>query len=117
MASGCMCCKVRGDLIDGLKKLVQQISKQGQHLDGVIIELSGLSEVSPVVTTFFADSFVQRSFEVDAIVTMVDSDAALSQLSSGTPPDPLSKCFECSAEDQEDVASSEAPGETDNLLV
>jgi G3E family GTPase len=37
MPNGCLCCRVRGDLVDALKRIV----KANQDLDGVIIECSG----------------------------------------------------------------------------
>ena len=69
LASGCACCRVRGDLVDGLKAL----ARAGTHFDGVIVETSGLSEVGPVAQTFFADAFVQRNFVLDAVVAVVDA--------------------------------------------
>lgn len=79
---GCVCCKVRGDLIDGLKALVRGDTSADAtgagpavsgHFDGVIIETSGLSEVGPVAQTFFADPYVQRNFRLDAVVAVVDA--------------------------------------------
>eukprot|EP00040_Diaphanoeca_grandis_P026004 m.144908 g.144908 ORF g.144908 m.144908 type:complete len:527 (-) comp30401_c1_seq1:339-1919(-) len=87
MPSGCVCCKVRGDLIEGLKSLAQTASQDGPkgHFDGVIIETSGLSEVGPVAQTFFADAFVQRNFRLDSIIAVVDAVSAPTQLISDHP--------------------------------
>ena len=97
MATGCICCKVRGDLVTGLKSLVAKIHLEPQHFDGLLIETSGLSEVNaachgagkglsclgckvgPVCQTFFADKFVQRNFLLDAVhYTALHSDPTLS---------------------------------------
>mmetsp|Transcript_14095 Transcript_14095/g.18452 ORF Transcript_14095/g.18452 Transcript_14095/m.18452 type:complete len:408 (+) Transcript_14095:216-1439(+) len=77
LSSGCVCCKVRGDLVSALVELVKK-STQGDktefQFDAVIIETSGLSSVGPVAQTFFANSFIQRNFRLDAIVTVVAID-------------------------------------------
>jgi G3E family GTPase len=39
MPNGCLCCRVRGDLVSALKKFCD--SKTRAHLDGIIIECSG----------------------------------------------------------------------------
>src|SRR5438045_6656791 len=49
--NGCICCKVRGDLIRILGNLV----KRRQRFDYVLIETTGLADPGPVAQTFFAD--------------------------------------------------------------
>jgi len=65
-SSGCMCCKVNGDMVLAFKDL----SESKQKFDSVIIETSGLSEVTPVAQSFFADPFLLDNFYLDAIVTV-----------------------------------------------
>lgn len=67
MPNGCMCCRVRGDIIASLKA----IHAQG-GLDGVLIELSGLSEVAPVLQTFFVDEWVQQHLKIDSVICVID---------------------------------------------
>lgn len=67
MPNGCMCCRVRGDLVDAIKKIISK------PVDGVIIEISGLSEVAPVIQTFFVDDFIQSRMQIDAVLCVVDS--------------------------------------------
>lgn len=76
MANGCLCCRVRGDLVDALKRLAADNLKNPgaeTQLDGLIIECSGLSEVTPVAQTFFADPFVQAAYRLDGIVCVCDA--------------------------------------------
>ena len=49
--NGCICCTVRGDLVEALKRLHKRMDK----FDGVIIETTGLADPAPVVQTFFVD--------------------------------------------------------------
>lgn len=76
MPTGCVCCKVRGDLVEGLAALARGVLPDTGHFDAVIVETSGLSEAGPVAQTFFADRFVQRNFRLDAVIAVVDALAA-----------------------------------------
>jgi G3E family GTPase len=49
--NGCVCCKVRGDLI----RVVSGLLKRKGGFDGILIEMSGLADPAPVVQTFFID--------------------------------------------------------------
>jgi G3E family GTPase len=67
--NGCICCRVRGDLIRILAKLRQRRDK----FDRVLIETTGMADPGPVAQTFFTDEEVKESFVLDGIVTVVDA--------------------------------------------
>jgi G3E family GTPase len=67
--NGCICCRVRGDLIRILAKLRQR----RDQFDAVLIETTGLADPGPVAQTFFSDEEVKESFILDGIVTVVDA--------------------------------------------
>jgi G3E family GTPase len=67
--NGCICCRVRGDLIRILAKLRQRSNK----FDKVLIETTGMADPGPVAQTFFTDEEVKESFTLDGIVTVVDA--------------------------------------------
>jgi G3E family GTPase len=69
MNNGCICCRVRGDLIRILAKLRQRRDR----FDTVLIETTGLADPGPVAQTFFTDPEVKEGFSLDGIVTVVDS--------------------------------------------
>jgi G3E family GTPase len=69
MNNGCVCCSVRGDLLRVLGRLMRRKTP----LDAVLIETTGLADPGPVIQTFFADEEIQRHYQLDAIVTLVDS--------------------------------------------
>lgn len=71
MPNGCICCRVRGDLVEALKSLAD--TSQELRLDAVIIECSGLSEVAPVAQTFFADASVQAKYTLDSVLCVCDA--------------------------------------------
>lgn len=67
--NGCLCCTVRGDLIETLEKLRQRADK----LDGILIETTGLADPAPVASTFFVADDVKKAIRLDAFVTLVDA--------------------------------------------
>jgi G3E family GTPase len=79
MNNGCICCTVRGDLIEFLNKL------SARKLDLIIIETTGLADPAPVAQTFFVDDNVSAFYYLDAIVTVVDTKHALQHLNEEKP--------------------------------
>ncbi|CAE7227210.1 unnamed protein product, partial [Symbiodinium natans] len=59
MNNGCICCTLRGDFIQGMQKVLKEVQARGSHLDGVLIETTGLADPSPIASTFFLDKFMQ----------------------------------------------------------
>ena len=73
MMNGCICCTVRQDLIVVLQKLSKRIAAGKLHLDGIIIETTGMADPAPVAQTFFVDDMVKAFARLDGIVTLVDA--------------------------------------------
>ena len=69
MNNGCICCTVRGDLI----RIISTLLKRSEHLDGMIIETTGLADPAPVIQTFFVDDDVKERVKLDAVITLVDA--------------------------------------------
>lgn len=67
--NGCVCCKVRGDLMRVLSGLV----KRPGRFDGILIETSGLADPAPVAQTFFADDLVRQHLRLDSIICVADA--------------------------------------------
>jgi len=81
--NGCICCTLRGDLISGLKKLARNAKKNDKPLDGFMIETTGLTDPVLVAQTFFADAFVQQTYNLDGILTLVDAGHITEYLNAG----------------------------------
>lgn len=75
--NGCICCTVRGDLVDSLDKIYNKTNGQ---LDGVIIETTGLADPAPVCQTFFVEEKIEPNFKIDAVITVVDAKHLLQHL-------------------------------------
>ena len=67
--NGCLCCTVRGDLIETIGKLRQR----GGELDAIMIETTGLADPAPVASTFFVSEEVRADTRLDAFITVVDA--------------------------------------------
>ena len=80
MSNGCICCTIRGDLVEALNALWEQRKEKKISFDRVVIETTGLADPGPVAQTFFMDDEVAESFLLDAIVTLVDAKHAAQQL-------------------------------------
>eukprot|EP00435_Cladocopium_sp_Y103_P049673 s954_g15.t1 len=85
MNNGCICCTVRGDLIQGLRSILKKTTLDGNKLDGVIIETTGLADPAPVAQTFFADDVIQARMTLDGIITVVDAKHCLQHLHEEKP--------------------------------
>jgi len=68
MDNGCVCCTVRGDLVEALKEL----AKRKDTFDAVLIETTGLADPAPVCFTFQSEPTVACNYRVDGIVCLVD---------------------------------------------
>jgi len=79
--NGCICCTVRGDLVETLKKLATKVAK----FDGVIIETTGLADPAPVAQTFFVDEDIQKLYSLDCIVTVCDAKHLIMRLDDEKP--------------------------------
>jgi len=79
--NGCICCTVRGDLVQALKKLYKRV----HQFDGVIIETTGLADPVPVCQTFFVDEDIKQKYKLDSVITVVDSKYILERLAEEKP--------------------------------
>ncbi|MFC3832747.1 MULTISPECIES: CobW family GTP-binding protein [Deinococcus] len=72
LTAGCLCCTGRDDL---LRALVT-IAMREQRPDAVVVELSGVADPTPVLTTLLERS-VRAAFRVTTLVAVVDARHAL----------------------------------------
>lgn len=73
MDNGCLCCTVRGDLIDTLSGLMDKVEAGTvPPFFRVMIETTGLADPAPVAQTLLSDDATAARFSLQAIVTTVD---------------------------------------------
>ncbi|HEY0833705.1 MAG TPA: GTP-binding protein [Azospirillum sp.] len=72
--SGCVCCTVRGDLVDTLKDLfLKRVRGDIPEFDRVIVETTGLADPAPIIHTLMSDPLLAARFRLDGVVATVDA--------------------------------------------
>jgi len=74
LRSGCLCCTVRGDLVETLADLW---AKRGRGdiptFDRVLVETTGLADPVPILRTLASDEDIAPRFRPDTVLTLVDA--------------------------------------------
>ncbi len=74
LASGCLCCTVRGDLVDTLGDLAaRRASGEVPAFARVVIETTGLADPAPVLQTLMSEPTVTAHYRLAGVVTTVDA--------------------------------------------
>jgi G3E family GTPase len=74
LADGCLCCTVRGDLVDTLADLVDRLQTgRIARLRRVIIETTGLADPAPVLQSIMAHPALVEAYRLDGVISMVDA--------------------------------------------
>lgn len=74
--NGCVCCKLRGDLI----RVASNLVRRPGGFDGIVIETSGLADPAPVVQTFYFDDLLRQHTRLDSVICVVDPRHLAAQL-------------------------------------
>jgi len=82
LKNGCLCCTIRGDLLDTLETLASR-QEQGEIPDfsRVVIETTGLADPAPILQTLMQDPVITARYRLSSIITTVDTVNGLNQLS------------------------------------
>ncbi len=84
LSNGCICCRLRGDMLDEVGRLADQ-----REFDYLLVESSGISEPIPVAQTF-AMGFEDATFDptdtyaLDTMVTVVNAHSFWESFDSGS---------------------------------
>jgi G3E family GTPase len=74
MSSGCLCCTIRGDLVDSLENLLRRRDNgRMRDFDRVIIETTGLADPAPVLQTIMSHPYLLMRFRLDGVITVIDA--------------------------------------------
>jgi G3E family GTPase len=81
LKSGCLCCTLRGDLVDTLGSLFDRRQRgEVPAFRRVLIETTGLADPAPILHALMADPAVTRHYRMDHIIATVDAVNAVDQL-------------------------------------
>jgi G3E family GTPase len=74
MASGCLCCTIRGDLVATLEDLLRRRDNDRiAPFNRVIIETTGLADPAPILHTIMYHPYFMLRFRLDGVITVVDA--------------------------------------------
>jgi G3E family GTPase len=73
MTSGCLCCTMRGDLVDALERLTRALDNGRAVFRRVVVETTGLADPAPVLHTAMLHPYLVMRYRLDGIVTVVDA--------------------------------------------
>ncbi|EJL57596.1 putative GTPase, G3E family [Rhizobium sp. CF122] len=73
LSDGCLCCTVRGELVDTLANLMDAVQTgRVKPVKRVVIETTGLADPAPVMQAIMGNPIIATNFDLDGIVTVVD---------------------------------------------
>ncbi|MBA5801155.1 MULTISPECIES: CobW family GTP-binding protein [Rhizobium] len=74
LSDGCLCCTVRGELVDTLANLMDAVQTgRVKPVKRVVIETTGLADPAPVMQAIMGNPVIATNFELDGVVTVVDA--------------------------------------------
>lgn len=74
LSDGCLCCTVRGELIDTLADLIDRMQTgRIRPLKRVVIETTGLADPAPVMQSVMGHPVIAEHFGLEGVVTLVDA--------------------------------------------
>ncbi len=74
MASGCLCCTVRGELLETLDNLAYRREKgEIPNFRRVMVETTGLADPAPILQGLIYDVGMMELFRIGPVLTMVDA--------------------------------------------
>ena len=81
MDSGCLCCTIRGDLVDTLRDLfLKRVKGEIPEFDRVVVETTGLADPAPIIHTLMSDPLLAARFRLDGVISTVDAVHGSNQL-------------------------------------
>ncbi|NBC47179.1 MAG: GTP-binding protein [Gammaproteobacteria bacterium] len=77
MSSGCLCCTIRGDLVETLRDAHWRYQVGGEpRFDRVVIETTGLADPAPIIHTLMSVGAIARRYRLDGVVATIDLTSA-----------------------------------------
>ena len=81
LENGCICCSIRGDLIDTINDLFSKVqNKQIPKFSRILIETTGLADPAPIVSSIWSERSFTNRCSLDRTITVVDGVHGMAQL-------------------------------------
>lgn len=74
LASGCLCCTIRGNLIDTIHDLLARRSRgEIKAFNRIVIETTGLADPAPVLHAVMSEPGLLKACRLEGVITVVDA--------------------------------------------
>ncbi|MFO1125045.1 MAG: GTP-binding protein [Methylocystis sp.] len=74
MSSGCVCCTIRGDLVNTLEDLLKRLDNgRINPFKRVVLETTGLADPAPILHAIMYHPYLMMRYRLDGVVTLVDA--------------------------------------------
>ena len=74
MASGCVCCSIRGELVDTLEDILRRRDNgRIKPFERVIVETTGLADPAPLLHTIMTHPYLLMRFRLESVISLVDA--------------------------------------------
>jgi G3E family GTPase len=74
MSSGCVCCTIRGDLVNTLEDLLRKLDNgRIKPFRRVVLETTGLADPAPILHAIMYHPYLLMRFRLDGVVTVIDA--------------------------------------------
>lgn len=83
LASGCICCTVRGDLVTALEGLLDRRDRGELAFARIVIETTGLADPTPILHTLIVASQLRGRLRLDGVITVCDAVNGAATLDAG----------------------------------
>ncbi len=81
LESGCLCCSLRGDLVDTMNVLrLRADAGDIPAFDRLLVETTGLADPAPILQTLMAEPMLTPHYRLSSLVTVVDAVNGVAQL-------------------------------------
>jgi G3E family GTPase len=83
MQSGCLCCTIRGDLLNTLEGLLRKRDNgRIAPFRRVVIETTGLADPAPILQTVMSHPYLGLRYRLEGVVTLVDAANGLATIAA-----------------------------------
>jgi len=74
MSSGCVCCTIRGDLVNTLEDLLKRLDNgRIKPFKRVVLETTGLADPAPILHAIMYHPYLMMRYRLDSVVTLIDA--------------------------------------------
>jgi len=72
LEGGCLCCKVRGDLVRTAGELLARRARGAAAFDRIVVETTGLADPAPILQALMTDREIAHALRLESVIATVD---------------------------------------------